>query len=248
MTKPFSPAITRHLGNYVYLYIDPLDDKVFYVGKGRSNRAFEHLSDERSSAKAKRIAEIRARGQEPRIEILVHGLKDEAAALKIEASIIDLLGREALTNSVRGYQSKSHGRMTLDQIRSLYGAKPAKIIEPVMLIRINQLYRHTMSPIELYEATRGYWRVGEQRKKAKYAMAVYEKIIREVYEIQDWFPSGSTFMATRVFEDPLDPKRWEFVGRVAQDAIRDKYLQRSVFHYYPKPTQSPITYLNTDKS
>lgn len=248
MTHTFSPAIARNLGYYVYLYIDPLDNSVFYVGKGRGNRAFDHLSDERRSAKAKRIAEIRKQGHEPRIDILVHGLKDEAAALKIEASIIDLLGTENLTNTVRGYHSRSHGRMTLDQIRSLYGALPAKITEPVMLIRVYQLYRHTMTPLELYEATRGYWKVGKQREKAKYAMAIYESVIREVYEIQQWFPSGSTFM-TRTFEEPfMDPARWEFVGRIAPDPIRKKYLLRSVAHYYPKPTQNPITYLNIDRS
>jgi hypothetical protein len=31
------------LGYYVYLLIDPRNDKVFYVGKGKGNRVNQHL-------------------------------------------------------------------------------------------------------------------------------------------------------------------------------------------------------------
>jgi hypothetical protein len=244
MTSSFSPAVARKLGYYVYLYIDPFTDEVFYVGKGTGNRAFSHLNEDTDKEKAKRIKAIRKEGEEPKIEILVHGLKDEATALKIEAAVIDLIGKDKLTNRVKGYHSKSSGRMNLEQIRSLYEAKPVKITEPAILIRINQMYRHTMSPIELYEATRGAWVIGENRNKAKYAFAVYVGIVREVYEIQGWFPFGSTEMFTRDYDVEDDPRRWEFVGRIAKPDVRKKYLYGSVTHYYPKTSQNPITYVN----
>jgi hypothetical protein len=46
-----------------------------------------------------------------------------------------------------------------------------------------------MTPVELYDATRGVWRVNPSRHKAKYAFAVYEGIVKEVYEIKAWFPA-----------------------------------------------------------
>jgi hypothetical protein len=54
-------------GIYVYLYSDPDSNEVFYVGKGKGNRAFAHLSDTSETDKATRIRDIRLRGHEPKI-------------------------------------------------------------------------------------------------------------------------------------------------------------------------------------
>jgi hypothetical protein len=72
---------------YVYIYIDPRNGEVFYVGKGRGNRAFEHLKDRSETRKVIRIAEIRDAAKKPEIKILIHGLPDEDAALKVEAAV-----------------------------------------------------------------------------------------------------------------------------------------------------------------
>jgi hypothetical protein len=237
----FPPAIFEKIGFYVYLYIDPRDESIFYVGKGQGNRAFSHLKDKNESAKVQRIREIEEAGMKARIEILVHGLKDENAALKIEASIIDLLRPETLTNVVRGYESRYHGRMNVEQITGLYTQGEAKITEPTMLIRISRLYRHTMSPADLYEATRGYWRLGSERNNVRLAMAVYDGIIREVYEVETWFEAGKTF-TNRTDDVSRSRGRWEFVGRIASEKIRKKYLYRSVAHHFEN--QNPIRYLN----
>jgi hypothetical protein len=50
-----------------------------------------------------------------------------------------------------------------------------------------------MTESELYDATRASWKVGNRRSEAQYALAVFEGIVREVYEITAWMPSGSTF-------------------------------------------------------
>lgn len=236
----FPTAVSHELSHYVYLYIDPRDESVFYVGKGQGNRAFAHLKDGKESAKVKRIKEVEAAEEHVRIEILVHGL-DEKTALKVEASVIDLLGPDNLTNKVRGYQSRSHGRMKVEQITGLYTRGEANITEPSMLIRINKLYRHTMSPTELYEATRGYWRVGPVRNKVRLAMAIYDGIIREVYEVETWFEAGKTF-SNRKEDASKSRGRWEFVGRIADEKIRKKYLYRSAAHQLEN--QNPIRYLN----
>ena len=241
--KSLPNEVLNQLQFYVYLYVNPINDSVFYVGKGKGNRAFAHLNDTTESAKVALIREIRSAGMEPKIEILVHGLKTEEMALKIEAAVIDLIGKANLTNKVAGYHSRSHGRMTLAQVHALYQSEEAKISEPSLLIRINQLYRYTMSPIELYDATRGIWKAGLNRDKVDFAMAVYEGVIREVYGIAQWLPAGSTF-STRSMESDRLPGRWEFVGRVADDAVRGKYLYKSVRHYFGSSSQNPLLYVN----
>lgn len=241
--RKLSPSVVEKLGYYVYLYINPLNSSVFYVGKGKGNRVFDHLKDESESQKASTLREIRANGKEPRIEILVHGLPDEETAYRIEAAVIDVIGVDHLANSVRGWRSGYYGRMDVEQLVSLYEREKAKIEEPAILIRINQLYRYGMSGVELYDATRGIWRVGENRKKAKYAFAVYEGIVREVYKIEQWFPAGATF-STRNPSGLDNPDRWEFVGKLAESKIREKYLLKSVEDYFSQNSQNPITYAN----
>ncbi len=51
----FTKKVCEQLGYYVYLYIDPRDESVFYVGKGRSNRCFSHLNDTNETEKTERI-------------------------------------------------------------------------------------------------------------------------------------------------------------------------------------------------
>lgn len=238
MISKFNTTITKQLGSYVYLYIDPADGEIFYVGKGKGNRAFSHLNEESEHEKIKRIKEIRDNGNEPIIEILVHGLNDQGAK-KVESSVIDLLGKENLTNKAAGWQSGIYGRMGLEQIRSIYDAKEANITEPGILIKINQSFRYGMTPIELYDVTRCCWKLGERRNNAKYAFAVYDGVIQEVYEILNWYVGGLTMAST---DRVLEKDRWEFVGRIADDSIRDKYLNKKVNH----KDQNPIKYVNIE--
>src|SRR5262245_41615174 len=104
------PAVARKLGYYVYLYVNPADDSVFYIGKGKGTRALAHLRADEKRAIAKVIREIRASGAEPRIEILAHGLGDPNVALKVEAAAIDLHGVKNLANAIKGH-GVQYGRM-----------------------------------------------------------------------------------------------------------------------------------------
>lgn len=235
----FTDEICRKLKHYVYLYIDPASGGVFYVGKGKGNRAFHHLDDRSESEKCDRIRAIRKAGREPKIELLAHGL-DEYAALQLEAAVIDLLGCSTLTNAVRGLKSGTYGRMTIDQVRAIYAAEEVDIKHPTILIRINDLFRYGMTDIELYDATRGVWKAGPKRAKAKYALAVFEGVVQEVYEIAGWFRGGST-LCKRSGTDA--PDRWEFVGRIALDSVRNRYRFKSVRSHLPQGAQNPIRYV-----
>ncbi len=118
-----------------------------------------HLDELGESTKLAHITSIRVDGLEPSIEILRHGLSDHQAAL-VEASAIDLLEFEKLTNKVRGMHSNSLGRISSDDVLLTLTAPLAEITHPMMLITINKLYRRSGMPAdELYEATRGVWKM-----------------------------------------------------------------------------------------
>ena len=155
-------GVAERLGHYVYLYVDPRNGQPFYVGKGKGERILAHFDDTRDSRETRTISQLRAVGIRPRLEILSHGLKDEETAFRVEAAVIDLLGLGELTNEVRGWKSLQMGRMALDELIGYYAADPVDVVHPVLLIRINKLFRHNMTPLELYEATRGIWRLGKR--------------------------------------------------------------------------------------
>jgi hypothetical protein len=244
MKIPTIPGgIAAKLGYYVYLYVDPRDERVFYVGKGKGSRAVAHFSDDNKVFVRSILSELEGAGLEPRVELLAHGLPDAATALRVEAAAIDLIGLDALANIVRGHYTK-FGRAPLEEVVALYAKKKAKIAEPSILIRINRLYRYGMSAAELYDATRSAWVVGEKRKRVQLAFAVFESVIREVYTVQGWHPGGSTFNIRTEGRRADRASRWEFVGVIADEATRDRYLNKYVGHLFTQGAQNPITYLN----
>lgn len=242
--------VAQRLGYYVYLYLDPRTNRPFYVGKGKGERVLAHLSDKVESEKKYKLDELSRLGLEPTIEILAHCLRDEETALRIEAAVIDLLGLDVLTNKVHGWQSIQLGRLPLSQLVFYYAADPVTIDDPALLIRINKFYRHGMSDDELYEATRGVWKLGEKRNMSRIAMAVFEGVVREVYAVESWHKAGTTPYRVRNPET-FDPKinkqllgRWEFIGRICPQELRSKYYGKSVESYFKKGAQSPVIYVN----
>jgi hypothetical protein len=245
MLDSIAPYVGERLGYYVYLYVDPRTNEPFYVGKGQGERALAHLADTSESLKVARIKEIRAAGLEPQIDILVHGLPSEEAAFRVEAAVIDAIGPDRLTNAVRGWESGKVGRMPLTELVALYGATPVDVVHPSLLIRINRLYRYGMGQAELYEATRGIWKLGSKRSLARFAFSVFHGVVRAVFEIDSWHPERTTPYHVRVFEDPTPmPGRWEFVGKPAEESICKQYVGRSVQHYFKQGLQSPVVYVN----
>jgi len=234
------PEVADQLGWYVYLYVDPRDSQAFYVGKGQSRRVLAHLGQEGEGRKVRTIAALRAMGLSPKLEVLAHNLRDEETAFRVEAAAIDLLGLERLTNEVRGWRSVESGRMALEELVAYYAAPPVEVTDPALLVRINRLFRHGMSAEELYDVSRGVWKLGPRREEARYALAVFEGVVREVFAIERWHQAGTTPYRDRQL-DRLDG-RWEFTGRVAEEPVRSRYLGHSVAAYLKKGLQSPVVY------
>lgn len=238
----YDRLLTRALRSYVYLYLDPRTGVPFYIGKGTGNRVLAHLKDRTEHAKTARIRELRLLGMEPTLELLAWGLSDREAHL-IERCAIDLIGVENLTNRFRGHGASAGGRARVKDIIGHLAARPVEIREPAVIVNISRLFHYGLSADALYDATRGFWRIGPRRSQAKLALAAYHGVVREVYRICAWLPAGSTH-TSRLYTASDVEGRWEFVGKVAEAEVRRRYLNRSVRHLLPPGAQNPIRLVN----
>lgn len=195
----FSPLVTEALGWYVYLLVDPRDDRVFYVGKGRADRAFAHEADaldaadhpELQSAKHERILDIGATGGQVRVMVLRHAIETEKQAYVVESTAIDLVHSMQpgqLLNVVLGHHHAQHGLMTSEEIEVLYAAPAAPKPEvPIMLVSLNRLWTPTITEDDLRDYTTGWWAAGGvNRRKPRYILGVHNGVVRSVYRPVSW--------------------------------------------------------------
>lgn len=125
------------------------------------------------------------------------------------------------------------------------------IDEPVITININREYQPNMSADDLYNVTRSAWKLRKERAdRARYAFALYRGTILEVYEIDRWVAGGTT--SNQFWQDRLKRRgdvhhpaqyagRYEFVGKVAPEHIRKKYVGKRM---PVAQAQNPIRYFN----
>ena len=106
-----------------------------------------------------------------------------------------------------------------------------------------------MDPTDLFNYTRGQWRLSKKRaKKAKLAFSVFKGKIVEVYQIDSWHLAGTTMdrdnKRIRRNKNERMANRYEFLGTLADEDIREKYLFKSVKHLFKQGNSNPIMYLN----
>ena len=118
----------------------------------------------------------------------------------------------------------------------------SEISENVILIRINKTYSPLMSTQDLYDVTRGVWKVGDRREKADYAFAVYGGVIVETYVIANWENATVYSPIIEPWRNDLDG-RYQFVGKV-DEAMRKKYKNLNISHYFVPGNANPIMYIN----
>lgn len=88
---------------YVYIYRNPIDNNIFYVGKGKENRAFSHLNRRilnlsiHNNDFSNKIDEILASNMRPHVEIIKY-FNEENDAFNYESNLIREIGLDNLTN------------------------------------------------------------------------------------------------------------------------------------------------------
>lgn len=233
----FPPEVVEQLQYYVYRLIDPRNGETFYIGKGKSNRVFNHASgkveEDESNEKMSRIHEITLGGFEVAHVIHRHGM-DEKTAFEVEAALMDAF--PGITNIAGGHKSSDFGSMHSKEIIQKYSAEEADFKHKILLISVNQ----SVAEKSLYEATRYAWRLSKDNaSKAEYIAATVKGMIKEVFIAHEWleatiqnFPGKETI-----------PGRFGFNGSIAPTAIRKLYIgKRTPEKYRSKGASNPIKY------
>lgn len=166
----FSQSVIEKLGFYVYFLQDPRTQEIFYVGKGVGNRIFSHLEGavetDSETEKLEKIRDIVESGNSVKHFILRHGLTEEAS-FEIEASLIDFIGMNNLSNLQGGHYSSDYGLKTSDEVSAMYTAEEFNSDKPILLININKRYHREITDEELYDATRKSWVLGSRNWNGK---------------------------------------------------------------------------------
>ena len=115
------------------------------------------------------------------------------------------------------------------------------ITENIAIIKINKSYREGMTPVELYDRTRGCWkRKLESVDKAEYVLSVVFGEVKEVYKVNCWTTAEKLNRETRPYNPETDTDRIGFIGEVAEGPIRDKYIGNNVSLLYKQGEADPV--------
>lgn len=250
----FDEKTCLELKYYVYVLLDPKDNKPFYVGKGINNRVFNHLDCAltdigNSNAKYDRIREIIQQGEAVKHVIVRHGLT-ENEAFQIEATLIDTLTYCGLilSNITGGHNSIEKGLMTSEEIIRLYNAQPLNEIgADCVLININKTYRRGNGTNPIYQATKEIWLISEWKlPQIKYVLSEYRGLIVEVFEVKNWYPKqrgkNKTIDKEKNIRIQIEVTGYGFNGVVAPEEIRKLYINKSVAHIKKRGAAQVIRY------
>jgi hypothetical protein len=244
----FDEKTQQQLKAYVYMLIDPRDNKPFYIGKGNNNRVFQHLerainNEDVNNLKYEQITQILSSGYKVKHLIIRHGLKDNEA-FDVECALIDSFEYFGfnLSNIVSGHNSIEKGLMTSDEVIALYNAQPLEELEiNCLIININRTYQRHSGVDAIYNATKETWRMRNPINKIEYVLSEYHGLIVEVFKVTEWY----TKMRKTKHKNEIDRKEYlgyGFNGVVADQECRNKYLNKSIAHLKKKGAANVIRY------
>lgn len=245
----FDEKTIQELRYYVYMLIDPNDNKPFYIGKGLDNRVFDHLDCaltdiDTTNAKYERIREINKNGQLVKHVIIRHGLT-EKEAYQIEATLIDtfIYCDILLSNKVGGHNSVEKGLMTTDEIKRLYNAERLdKIENDCIIININRKYQRGKDGQSIYKATKETWSIDKTKLyDLRFVLSEFRGLIVEVFEVIEWYEKerGYTPGAKKYGQTKIG---FGFNGKIAPDEIRNQYINKSIAHAKTRGVATAIRY------
>ncbi len=244
MIKCFSPEVCEKLGYYVYRLIDPRNGQTFYVGKGKDNRVFAHVEcalknyegenylstdEDEVSEKFKQIREIKNAGLEVIHIIQRHGLT-EKEAFEVEAALIDCF--PGLTNLQSGHNN-DYGANNAETLQQTYSLETYEEPDDLKYMIIKTTYDRINNDCNgsLYDAVRYSWKVRKNRvDKIKYVLGVVGGVVKEVFEVEKWQLADNGV-------------RYEFVGHIAPDEIRNIFKDKRIPEKYSKKgSANPVQY------
>lgn len=177
---------------YVYRLVDPRTLQTFYVGKGCGNRVFDHAEaakhlvdkdNDEISLKFQQILDIIAAGKD--VMCIIHRWNlTERQAYAVEAALIDCY--PGLTNAQNGHDSQ-FGLISAEDLEK--SCAVAEYIEPTSLYVIVKTTPAVIAAKgSLYEATKNAWVASlKSVRRYKYVLSVVYGIVREVYEVDNWY-------------------------------------------------------------
>ena len=249
----FRQSVKEALRYYVYALVDPRDNRIFYIGKGRDNRVFQHaeaaLVDNTPGMKLDTIRSIISEGKEVAYYIIRHNLEENEAYL-IESTLIDMLTyprfnhNNQLTNLIAGHHQWDEGIKSIEEINVLYDCPKIEIKngDYILLVNLNRSFNQAKAEgvykrYDIYESTRKYWKISsEKATHIGYVLGVYKGVVRCVIKVKSYSFVTQAEDGT-IFSKP----RCCFEGNTYSDSL---YMNKDVSEY-PFGRGGAIRYITT---
>ena len=241
--------VADKLRYYVYRLIDPRNGETFYVGKGKGQRLFQHVTnalketdDEDGHAlKVRRIREIADSGLEVGHVIHRFGMETDAIAFQVEAAVMDAY--PGLTNVAGGHGSSDFGCRHVKQVIDEFKREPLVACEPLMLISVGQTYDEIG---DAYEAVRYAWKINRKRAETfKLVLAHRRGIVVGAYRPEKWmkathrnFPGLGEDIPGRIgfVGEKAESETWAlYYGKRVPDSLRQRGAAHPV-RYIDEPS------------
>ena len=236
----FKQNVKESLAYYVYALADPRDNRIFYIGKGKGNRVFQHAEaavvDETRDLKLDTIRNIKSEGKEVIHYIIRHNL-EEREALLVESTLIDVLTyskfnhKSQLTNLIAGHHQWDEGIKSIDEINAMYDCSKIEVRngDNILLVNLNQSYNQAKAKgvytrFDIYESTRKYWFISKDKAELiDYVLGVYKGIVRCVIKVQSY-----KFVCQAEEGTLFSKPRCCFEGEVCSNSL---YMNKDVSDY-----------------
>lgn len=236
----FKQSVKDALNYYVYALVNPINHMIFYIGKGKGNRVFQHaedaLDEDSQSLRLDTIRKIIAQGYKVEYYILRHNLIEDVA-FQLESTLIDMLTyskfnhENQLTNIVSGHHQWDEGIKSIDELNALYDCSRIKVDthDKLLLVSLNRSFNQAKAQgvyqrLDIYESTRKYWAIGtDKAQEVDYVLGVYKGIVRCVIKVESYKWVSQAEDGT-VFKKP----RCCFEGKILNNS---SYLNKDVSDY-----------------
>ena len=116
-------------------------------------------------------------------------------------------------------------------------------------VKINNTYKPDMTDFQLYDTCRTAWDIDkEKRSILKYVVAGCNRDIIDVFKVSARVDAGTTLNTINTEDKIVSAEtRSEFVGKFAEDEIRDKYKGTQLTDYAEK-SYGNFVYMNVNKN